>query len=95
MDDIHAATAEQTFFDDPALDRMFGVIFRIASELQMTRLSVRRMEALLEHHGIALPAGASHLPAEADRLAADEDRRAYVENILSPLLGRPSSRSAA
>ena len=39
--------AEQTFFDDPALDIAVAMIMTLATELQVTRDRLRSLEVLL------------------------------------------------
>ena len=40
--------AEQTFFEDPALDRAFGVVMALATEVYVLRNRQRALERLLE-----------------------------------------------
>ena len=94
MTDADSIPEDQVFFDDPAMDRVFGVIFRVATELQLLRATVQQMEALLDRHGITASKELDVPVDEEQRRAWQEDRVAYVENILSPLIGRPNSRSA-
>ena len=44
--------AEQTFFEDPALDRAFGVVMALATEVYVLRNRQQALERLLEEAGI-------------------------------------------
>ena len=85
---------EQQFFPDPAVDRLMGIVFNLASELQVMRERVQVLELLLTRYG-ALQAGEidafSGTPAEEAAIA--KDRREYVEHVLEPVLGRSASRN--
>ncbi|MBL0932092.1 MAG: hypothetical protein IBJ15_18525, partial [Alphaproteobacteria bacterium] len=67
---------EQTFFEDPALDRAVAMIMTLAAELAVTKDRLRAMEVLLVRQG-ALQAealdGYQPDPEEAKKLAADRD----------------------
>jgi hypothetical protein len=86
--------AEQTFFSDPAVDRLLGIVFSLAGELHVMRDRVARLEAALAERGIvdsaeldvAIPDGA----LEA-RLAAD--RTALVRHLFEGVSGRLASKS--
>jgi hypothetical protein len=83
------ARPEQTFFQDPALDRIFGVVMSLASEVYVLRDRVRGLESLLVKQG-ALPAGALEkwqpTAQEADAVRADRD--AFVAHLMDNLLGQ-------
>jgi hypothetical protein len=85
---------EQTFFADPATDRLLGLVFNLAAELQVTRERVRLLEHVLEQHGV-IPRGALE---SVDAGAAIEtelaaDRRDFVAHFLAPVSGRAASRN--
>ena len=44
--------AEQTFFEDPALDRAFGVVMALATEVYVLRNRQQALERLLEEAGV-------------------------------------------
>ena len=44
---MEQAQPEQTFFEDEALDRAFGVVMALASEVYVLRDRVQALEALL------------------------------------------------
>ena len=85
---------EQTFFADPALDRLMGVVFTMAAELQVLRDRVATLEMTLERAGqldrTALDTFEPD-PHQATELAADS--RAYVAHVLAPILHNQASRS--
>jgi hypothetical protein len=85
---------EQTFFPDPATDRLLALVFNLAAELQVVRERVRVLEHVLEKRGAisrdeieAVDAGAE-VEAELAR-----DRRDFVEHFLAPVTGRAASRN--
>lgn len=75
---------EQVFFDDPAIDRLAGVVYALAAETWVLRDKVRRLEAAL---GSKIPEAAP----EPEGLA--EERKAFVASLMEPLLGRQKSNS--
>jgi hypothetical protein len=85
---------EQTFFPDPAVDRLMGVVFNLAAEVQVLRERMLVLEHLLVTGG-TLSGGAveafSGDAATEGRIAAG--RRDYVRHVLEPVLGRAASRN--
>jgi len=65
-----AADPEQTFFEDPALDRALAMIMVLAAELAVTRDRLRSLEVLLQNAG-TISAGAldSYRPEPAEEAA--------------------------
>lgn len=86
---------EQTFFEDPALDRAVAMIMTLAAELAVTKDRLRAMEVLLVRQG-ALQADAldSYKPdaGEANALAAD--REAFAHQIIEAAKGTQASLGA-
>ena len=68
---------EQTFFADPAIDRLLAVTMTLAAEVQMLRDRVRVLEA--DRAGEP----ARPLP---------EDAQAFVAHLLTPVLGRQQAK---
>lgn len=96
-DDATAANdrAEQVFFADPALDRAFGVVMALATELQVLRDRVAALERQLERTG-QLDRKALDAEPSAEELAqSKQDRDAFVRHLMSPLLGRQASKGSA
>ena len=93
-DPVVGPQAEQTFFADPAIDRLVGMVFALTAEVHVLRDRLALLEDALKQRGvvdiaaldIAIPEGA----LEA-RIAAD--RTALVQNILEGLPGRLASKS--
>ena len=75
---------EQTFFDDPVLDRLMGATIALAAEVYMLRSRLRAVERTL--------AGAGREPPAIDEEAERRDAMAFVEHILVPTLGEQQSR---
>lgn len=91
---IAPPAGEQTFFTDPALDRLMGVTFRLASELHVARDRLLGLEQLLVQKGVLTRNELDAFgPDGADAQDQADQRRAYVANILSPILGEAASKS--
>ena len=85
---------EQTFFADPALDRVMGDVFNLAAELQVLRERVIVLEHALQHAGHLTPAALESVaPGSPLEHTLAIDRRDYVSHLLEPLLGRAASRN--
>jgi hypothetical protein len=85
---------EQTFFPDPAVDRVMGVVFNLAAEVQVLRERVLVLERLLVSGGTLAEGAVDGFSGDAAteaHLAAD--RRDYVRHVLEPVLGRAASRN--
>jgi hypothetical protein len=85
---------EQTFFRDPAVDRLLGVVFNLAAETQVLRDRLASMEMLLIQNGV-LAAGEldGFRPDPVQNAALAAESRAFVGEVMKPLLGRQGSRS--
>lgn len=78
--------SDLTFFRDPDLDRVLGVVMELAGEVYVLRDRLRTLEQLLEERGTLAradlegyrPAGDEH----ARRLA---ERDAFIARILAPM----------
>lgn len=86
--------AEQTYFPDPSADRIMGVVFNLAAEVQVLRDRIRVMEHLLEAKGVL---ARSEIDAfrgsDEQEQSIAADRRDYVRHLLEPVLGRAASRN--
>ena len=88
------ARPEQTFFEDPAIDRAFGVVMALATEVYVLRDRVRALETLLTERGV-IEAGALDAEPDPKTLAHNAaDRDAFVANLMENLLGRQASKGA-
>jgi hypothetical protein len=77
---------KQTFFNDPAIDRLVNVALALAAEVQILRDRQRAMESLLRRHGVVAPEQIEGWePDEAERAAANAERDLFVRNVLGPL----------
>ena len=88
------ARPEQTFFEDPAIDRAFGVVMALATEVYVLRDRVRALESQLTERGV-IEAGALDAEPDPETLARSAaDREAFVAHLMENLLGRQASKGA-
>jgi hypothetical protein len=86
--------AEQTFFEDPAIDRVLGVTMALASEVYVLRDRLRALEARLTEAGV-VPSGALDAEPSPEELARSAaDREAFVAHLMGNLLGQQVSKGA-
>lgn len=78
---------EQTFFDDPAIDSLLGVLMALATEHYVLRDRVRALEEQLSAGGQIDRAALSAAPAPDERASAQEDASSFVADLLRPILG--------
>ena len=88
------ARPEQTFFDDPAIDRAFGVVMALATEVYILRDRVRALEALLGERGVIEPGALDAEPDPETLARTAADREAFVAHLMENLLGRQASKGA-
>ena len=85
---------EQTFFADPAMDRLMGVVFILAAEVQVLRDRLAVAEYLLEGRGALDRAMLDRfVPSQQQAAELAADRRAFVRHVLEPVLGHAASKS--
>ena len=77
---------EQTFFADPAIDRLMGVTMALAAEVYLLRSRMRALERAGN-----FPQGIVEPTAE-DKAADQRDAAAFVAHLLEPVLGVQKSR---
>lgn len=77
---------EQVFFQDPAIDRMMGVILALATEHAVLRNQVQALKAALANAGVV---DAEELDNAAGGLGAAEQEEiaAFAEALMRPLMG--------
>jgi hypothetical protein len=80
---------EQTFFEDPALDRAFGVVMALAQEVWVLKDRVAAMEVHLAERGVLEIARLNQEPNGDERAA---EREAFVRNLMQQLLGEQQSK---
>ncbi len=86
--------AEQKFFEDEALDRAFGVVMALATEVYVLSDRIQALERLLTEYGVI---GEGALDAEPDPAEIAEqagDRDAFVAHLMDNMLGRQVSKGA-
>jgi hypothetical protein len=79
---------EQTFFADPALDRAFGVVMALATEVFVLRDRLAALEGQLAARGLLDRAALDAEPSPEEIAARAADRDAFVEHLMQHLLGR-------
>lgn len=85
---------EQRFFDDPALDRLYGLTWALATEVYVLRDRIDALETALAGSG-AVDLEALRAEASPEELAARaEDRRAFIDGLIVNLMGRQQSKGA-
>lgn len=89
-----ASRPEQTFFEDPALDRAFGVVMALATEVYVLRDRLRAMENHLAESGVLAKGALDAEPSPEERAAVAEDRDAFVRHLMDNLKGEQVSRGA-
>ena len=80
---------EQTFFEDPALDRAFGVVMALAQEVWVLKDRVAALEAQLAANGVLQVERLNQEPAADERAA---EREAFVANLMQQLVGEQQSK---
>ena len=80
---------EQTFFQDPALDRAFAVVMALAQEVWVLKDRVAAMEAQLAANGSLDTKALREEPLTDERAA---EREAFVANLMQQLLGEQQSK---
>jgi hypothetical protein len=84
--------SDLTFFADPDVDRVLGVVMELAGELYVVRDRLRTIETLLERHGTLSRADLdAYQPSpeeRAERLAARDD---FIQRILTPMTAEADS----
>ncbi|MBT6276563.1 MAG: hypothetical protein HOI95_20810 [Chromatiales bacterium] len=80
---------EQTFFEDPAVDRAIGMIMVLAAELYVARDHNRVLESLLVDKGILDADEVARFVPNASQAAAWEtERDAFVAALMANVEGR-------
>jgi hypothetical protein len=86
------ARPEQIFFPDPALDRAFGVVMALATEVYVLRDRLAALESALAARGL-LDRGALDAEPTPEAIAARAaDRDAFVEHLMHHVLGHQVSK---
>ena len=94
METLLVDRPEQTFFDDPALDRAFGVVMALATEVYVQRDRLRALERQLQDANVINIDDLDQEPGDAERQTDAIDREQFVEGLLINLLGRQQAKGA-
>jgi len=78
---------EQTFFADPAIDKIMATVLALAAELHIARTRQRALESILVNANLIAPEAVSTWqPDPAAQQDAAEDLAVMVRNLFTPLL---------
>jgi hypothetical protein len=84
---------EPTYFADPAIDRLMGVVMSLASEVWILNDRLSALEQLLADKGLVTEQDRQAWAADTQAQAhLDAERDAFVRGLMDPLLGKPLSR---
>ena len=83
---------EQTFFKDEALDRAFGVVMALATEVYVLRDRQKALERLLVEKNLIEFSTLDSEPSEKERIESLQDRKEFTEGLLISLLGKQQYR---
>lgn len=76
----------QTFFPDPAVDRLLEVCFSLAAEVHVTRDRQRAMESILAKDGVITASMIEDWTLnDEEQKAADEDRDRLIRVIFDAI----------
>ena len=79
---------EQTFFADPAVDRLMGMMMALAAEVYVLRSRVRTLERAQRARGDSIDPDAFAVDDASER----EDAAAFVAHLLEPAFGEQQAR---
>jgi len=78
---------EQQFFDDPALDRVFGVVMALATEVYVLRDRQRAIEKMLASQNVLDLDNLNAEPSNEEREMNHLDRDEFVNHLMESLTG--------
>ncbi len=78
---------EQQFFDDPALDRVFGVVMALATEVYVLRDRQRAIEKMLASQNVLDLDNLNAEPSNEEREMNHLDRNEFVNHLMESLTG--------
>lgn len=73
---------EQFFFDNPAIDRVFGVVTQLASEVYILKDRCAALEKILAENGIV----ASDAIENSPHKLSNEEREAFIARLFEPIV---------
>lgn len=85
---------EQTFFNDPALDRLMGSFMALAIEHFVTRDRLQALETQLLEKGLVDQDALSAEPTAEEKKRHASELKEMVRHLFEPLLGTGASVSA-
>jgi hypothetical protein len=78
--------ADLTFFDDPAVDRVLGIVMELAAEVYVLRERLRTVEQMLDERGAISRADLeAYRPSAEERAARLAERDAFIARIMAPV----------
>jgi hypothetical protein len=92
--DTDLSRPEQVFFEDPALDRMMGVILALATEHCVLRDQLMALESALAKGGFLGPTASQDLAGSSGSEESQQEAAAFAEALLRPLLGVQQANGA-
>jgi hypothetical protein len=93
-DPVVGPQAEQTFFADPALDRLVGMVLALTAEVHVLRDRLALLEDALRQRGVVDPSLLDDaVPEGALEARIARERSALVQHVLEGLPGRLASKS--
>jgi len=91
---VRAPQPEQTFFADPANDRLLAMVMTLASELWVLTDRLHALESILQSRGTLRREDLdAYIPDEAADRALAADRQAFVKSLMDNVLGHQASIS--
>ncbi|MFZ9625279.1 MAG: hypothetical protein ACO3AD_08460 [Burkholderiaceae bacterium] len=86
---------EQTFFKDPAIDRLLGMVMTLSAEVWVLSDRMRSIEHLLDTKGVLNRADLDTYQPDAETAQAiAADRNAFVKALMDHVISRQQSRGA-
>lgn len=86
---------EQTFFADPAIDRLLAMVMTLAAELHVTRDRLSTLEMIMERAGHLAPGALDGFtPGPEEKARLDAARQALATELMQCTLGLEVSLGA-
>ena len=81
-----------TFFPDPNIDRVLGVVMELAAEVYVLRDRLTTVERILEREGtLSVAELDAYLPSDEERARRLAERDALIARILAPMTAASDS----
>lgn len=86
---------EQVFFNDPAIDRLLGMIMTLSAEVWVLSDRMKSIEHLLDSKGVITRADIdAYQPDASTAQALAEDRSSFSRALMDHVISRQQSRGA-